>query len=340
MVTQPSAPHCAHHPGVVAEWYCPRCTTPLCAQCVRKPDASRSAVVACSSCGLPVQHIDIAPLPEHKFEDHRPFIPRLIDAPLYPLRGFGWALILGALLLVTIVELLGGAAYSVFTASTNVAYSMPIGLFSTVIAPLALYLTAYLFRIVHDTAIGEHTVPDWPDITELWPDILRPNLLILGVLLISFAPALAALFMHADSPVFYALVIVGVLYFPMALLAVAAHDHLLAANPFTVLLAIIRVLPGYGITLLVFAFFESILAGSIALLHRHALAGALLTAFTSTYLLILTMHILGQLYHAHRFTLHWLHREEIQPLDPADDDTTPPESSTPTAPTDGPIDLA
>src|SRR6185436_10865113 len=92
-------------------------------------------------------------------------------------------------------------------------------------------------------------LPDFPDITEFWSDIVVPFLLFTGTFVVSFAPALAIAVEMRGSEMFWPAVIAtigfGIFYFPMALLAVAVTDNFLALSPHVVVPSIVRVFPPY-----------------------------------------------------------------------------------------------
>jgi hypothetical protein len=115
-------------------------------------------------------------------------------------------------------------------------------------------------------------------------------------------------------------VVLGCLYFPMAFLAVAMKDTVMAANPLVVAPAILKIPLQYLIAciLLMSVFgvrqlgsFVSDIAGSVTFTTRDmsvlllAMAGQAVWAFVSVYLLTVNMRILGLLYNSNREKLGW-----------------------------------
>jgi MFS family permease len=52
------------------------------------------------------------------------------------------------------------------------------------------YFTAYMFKILNTSAIGKDEMPDWPDVSDFWGDIVGPYLSVLFTTLVCFAPAI------------------------------------------------------------------------------------------------------------------------------------------------------
>ena len=50
-------------------------------------------------------------------------------------------------------------------------------------AGIAGYLSAYMIRIIGSSADGREELPDWPELTNFWDDILRPLLLVMSTAL-------------------------------------------------------------------------------------------------------------------------------------------------------------
>ena len=119
-------------------------------------------------------------------------------------------------------------------------------------------------------------------------------------------------------------VILGCFYFPMALLAVAMKDSVMASNPLVVIPAIFKVPLEYFITVVLLGAVVAMRWGGELLLvtifgenglttHDMGVLFALLGArafwtFTSVYLLTVNMRILGLLYVTKKQKLGWFSR--------------------------------
>jgi len=119
------------------------------------------------------------------------------------------------------------------------------------------YLSAYMMKIIRSSADGEDEVPDWPDFSDFWSDILDPAIKVSGTTIVSFTPFLLYLFFSypvyewfitfqwVKDPIIWLLLLLGSLYYPMGLLAVAQADSLLALNPGFIIRSIITVAGDY-----------------------------------------------------------------------------------------------
>ena len=268
---------------------------------------------------LPDPRRKLAPLPIEP-PAPRAFATEVPLAFTYPFRGNGIILLISGAVLFTLLDYLASLA----------CLGTVIGIAATG------YLFAYMQRIIASSALGDREMPQWPDLSEFWSDLLRPALLYLWTLMVCFGPALlvaytlsqplvavvqaaAAAFQPGGPaflltagqlwPVFAVLGVAafGAFCFPMTLLAVAMTDNFLAVNPLVIVPSIFRVLGPYLI-----AFF--VLAG---LLHVAVLGGvagkfipipilpALIVRFLSLCLLAVEMRILGLLYLTNRERLGW-----------------------------------
>ncbi len=178
------------------------------------------------------------------------------------------------------------------------------------------YLFAYMQRIVAFTAQGEDELPDFPEFGEWWADIILPYLLFVGTWVVSFAPAIGVFFLlkgDADASTIglamIAAVIVGAIYFPMALLAVAVSDSFVALSPHIVVPSMFRVFLPYVVTLVVVGLLVAVRIGShfgMLLLADIPFLPSVLMGFVSLYLLVVMMRVLGLLFRCHRARLGWL----------------------------------
>src|SRR5207249_11407052 len=121
------------------------------------------------------------------------------------------------------------------------------------------YLFAYMQSIIHAAAIGDQEMPSLPSMANFWEDILLPCLQLIGLTLICFGPAIVVAwitFSKEESSLGPALIsafLLGCVYFPMAFLAVAMLDSVLAANPIQVIPSILKVPLEYLVTMLLLA---------------------------------------------------------------------------------------
>ena len=184
-------------------------------------------------------------------------------------------------------------------------------------------------NILHATAVGDDTLPELPSMSNFLEDLLLPFFRLLGVVLVSFGPALGLMWyaianeQPAAGIAMIPAVAYGCLYFPMAFLAVAMLDSIAAVNPLLVVPSILKapleylvavVLLGfvYGVRWLgdwvvdtVFA--RSLLSESMVEFILMVVVRSL-WAFLALYLLTAGIRVLGLLYVDKREEFGWLGR--------------------------------
>jgi hypothetical protein len=182
------------------------------------------------------------------------------------------------------------------------------------------YVLLCLGQMLVTSALGEDDHPRWPvwhpaEISEglarwLWAGVF--GVVLGGVPVVVYWVHCGAIDWF-DRAVFAELVIAGAGYAQMALAAALLHDSLLAANPYTVLRAIIRVGWDYvqpcllaGVcVMLVGAAFWAVLFG----VTSFRIAAFCLWVFwvLSLYGAMVTLRMLGLTYHAHARELLWFY---------------------------------
>jgi hypothetical protein len=251
---------------------------------------------------------------------------------LYPLRGaegLGMVAITGAVLwLFTILVpeyclTLMGDADSMGATTLGYLIALISILPIVIMFPLAiLYWLQYLGRTMVSSAMGETVPPRSPDRNfDGFFNGISPWLiwLVLGV-----AVGMLPLFFYAvpinsrsdlNPVVALGLLLLGLPYMLLALMLAFLHDHALAATPWNVIVAILRLGGSYGLVSLFVAGALAVAAGAfaVALLLRQdhfriyillALGSWVVFQWTS----LVVMRILGTYYYQHKDLLRW-HRE-------------------------------
>jgi hypothetical protein len=235
----------------------------------------------------------------------RTFGQDLSNAFTYPLRD-GIILLICGTVFFTLFDALQSIARPTFMLGRSGL--LIVGLFSSG------YLCAFLQKILVASSNGESRLPDWPDFTDWWNDIIRPLLLFTVAGVVSFGPALACLVWAevAEEPAaqiaFFATLGLGLIYFPMAVLAVCISDGFMAVTPLTVIPSILRIPGPYIIACIVL-----LLICGVNLLSEHVLEEMIPISFLkklpgtflALYFSIVEMHVLGVLYYHHRKKLGW-----------------------------------
>jgi len=291
---------CKFHPKSPARWFCSQCNRSFCDLCVASRNVGGAVKTVCRTCAVECAPLDV--------KITRPveigFLARLPGAILYPFRGTG--------ILVLIVGTLVFAGLNFISA----------GIFSILMKIVALgYLFSYMQNIIFAAAAEEKEMPELPGMDDVFGGFCR----LAGTVLMSFGMAiglLAARFFGVDVPIpaIFIAGIFGVLYFPMAFLAVAMKDNLMAANPLVVVPSILRVPLQYLVTVFVFVSIfgvqqigNLVAAGSQSVTFSTpdmtvmfiAIGFQMIWSFISVYLLTVNSHILGLLYVTQKEKLGW-----------------------------------
>jgi hypothetical protein len=215
----------------------------------------------------------------------------LQDIFTYAYRGSGKYILLVCVVLSLIAKLCGFAPL--------------IGFFAWFV--LAGYFCAVYFQMVLSTATGGKEAPEFPDLSNLWEDILWPMLQVGVVLLASFSPYLLYQFVENPHPTLsLALFGLGVVYFPMAVLAAMILGYTGAISPHIVLPSIIRggwVYVLAIVLLLLIAIAESVIG---TMLRDSPIIHILAMSFISAYSLMTNARILGVVYRERQEQLGWL----------------------------------
>ncbi|MEE8239867.1 MAG: hypothetical protein V3R16_01250 [Nitrospirales bacterium] len=300
-----SAPDAQGEQNDKGEFACPKC------------GFQQPPVEECARCGIIIRKFKKDQRKKPRAEEHPvqataekkhtalPMPQQVMDSFRYPLTCSGMILIITG---------------SLFFLFLNVMMFLPfIGIMVVIFA--FGYLTAFMFKIINDTAEGGENPPDWPGCSDFWIDIVKPFVHTLSCSVMSFIPLLALLYLraidHVDVPLilFLAAVAWGLLYSPMALLAIALFKTVDALNPVFIVRSIFKVGPRYlGISaLLILIWGLSALVGKLS--GNIAYVGFLLSGFVGMYFTMVSTRMIGLMYYTNTMTLNWF-GEADAPLDP------------------------
>lgn len=308
--TPPPLTPCARHPDVSAVFICTNCRTRFCADCVYHwPDAVRSYCPVCT--GVVLTLADDAVRQERAQEKRRRdrrFFGNLGEVFRYPLRGDGYILLISGAVFYSFIQFILLLAWRVG----------PFGLGAIILLTWlgTGYLAAYFYKVIQATGQGEDALPDWPGFSSWWDDIAAPTLQLMGICLFCFGPAVAypILFEYDRSLlVLWSLVGYGLLYFPMAMLAVVMFDTIAALNPLTVLSAIVKVPREYAVACTVFWgvalcwLLNDLVLSAVLPVLLSPLPGVttFLTFLVSLYLMTVEACLLGRIYWTNAERLGW-----------------------------------
>jgi hypothetical protein len=275
-----------------------------------KPGSVRVAVPISSASGMEEggrTAAEIIAAISPSFDDEPNFYRQIPGTFVYPFKRNGIILLVIGTIVFTVLDFFSGFGLP----GRGGIFSLLVTVFSTG------YLFAYMQKIIAHTAQGDDEMPDFPDFTDWWSDIILPFLLFAGTIAVSLAPLIVVGFLMVKSETaalaFFPALALGALYLPMALLAVAVTDNFLALSPHVVVPSIVRVFVPYLVTFLLLALLVTVrmaggtAAGMIPLQQVALKLGAILAmGFTSLYLLTVEMRLLGLLFRRYRARLGWL----------------------------------
>jgi hypothetical protein len=292
--------YCKFHPRLPARHLCPACNRAYCDLCINLNENAAIAAKTCRNCGAAVVPFQYSPPPVKSFYSTLP------GAFGYPFKGAGIMILICATIAFAALHFISG------------------GLFGLVIK-VVLFGFVFLFmqNVILTTTSDEKAELCFPEASGLFGAAWQ----LAGTVAMSFflpiALEVAKLYdVAVPSEAIIASYILAGIYFPMALLAVAMKDTVLAANPLIVIPAMVKVPVKYGVTaalaLAVFGIRQlgSIVssgAGMLMFSTRQmntffaAVAIQMVLAVVSVYLLVVTMRVLGLFYNSSKQKLGWYH---------------------------------
>jgi hypothetical protein len=291
-----AAAFCKFHPKNAARWFCPKCNKSFCELCVNVHGPQKT----CRACAVECAPLEV----QAAAPSTQGFTRSLPGAFIYPFRGSGVFILIFATVLFSAMG---------FFKSGLISIVFRIGLLG--------YLFSYMQNIIHATAAEEAQMPEMPGRDDLFGAFLR----LAGTVAMSFGlpiGLLVAKFCEIEIPTsaIIVAVILGCIYFPMAFLAVAIKDNVLASNPLVILPSILRVPGQYLITVFLFGAIFGIQqignllsAGAGAVAFSTTSLGvmfasfgiAIVWSFLKVYLLTVNTRILGLLYLTQKERLGW-----------------------------------
>ncbi len=181
------------------------------------------------------------------------------------------------------------------------------------------YLAAVWFQLIRSSATGAEEAPMFPESSNIFEDLLWPLIQLLFAIFICFLPAIlyAALASDGPDPTIETLLIIGgLIYFPMAVLAMVVLGRVSAIGPHIVVPAILRTGGLYVITLLLLGLLVVVklfveewllsLAVETSGLRGALLAWIFIEPILFVYLYMASARALGVLYREREEELAWL----------------------------------
>ena len=288
-------PVCFYHPGSTADFTCTSCSHSLCTACQRQERIGKKLIQYCTHCGgkcVPYGQ-PATPQPQRR-QTFRELLPTTFK---YPLKGNGLILLITGTFFFGFLDVI----------TTSPAMRIPfIFVMSLMVRAIMYgYLFAYMQKIVSTSSDGDDQPPNWPEVTDLGQDVYHPFWLFFGTMLASFGPGLF-LYMWQPLPGIL-LMLIGAFYFPMALLAVAMADSLMAINPLIVFSAILKVPGAYTISVIVCGFLVLLRTWIPSLFEdvRIPIIPTFVLAGIALFVIMIEMRILGVLYYTNKEKFGW-----------------------------------
>lgn len=172
------------------------------------------------------------------------------------------------------------------------------------------YFCAIYFQMIQSSATGGKDAPEFPETANIFEDIIWPMLQVMVVLFVSLAPLITYRLVvggdHLQIPVAYGLLGLGVVYFPMAMLAVAVLGYTGALSPHIVLPALFK--GGWIYWIGVLSLVILYIAGDAieTMLSKTFILKHLVMAVVGGYTLMTNARILGVVYRERQEELGWL----------------------------------
>jgi pSer/pThr/pTyr-binding forkhead associated (FHA) protein len=298
IVNAPTGPNaCFNHAGTAAAWICPRCGGQWCKSCAKEQRMGMKIIEFCPSCNAQCRKAsDVAKDAAREAERPKSFTAAIAKSFRYPFIGNGLILLITGTIFYGLLSALLGSRGALFARGYGwIVWVIMYG-----------YLFAYLQKIVVCSAAGDDEPPPWPEVTDIGSDILQPFFQFGVTLLISFAPAWFASSLLGPLPGF-SILMIGLLFFPMAFLGIAMSDSFACLNPVFVASSITKAPKDYlltcvafGVIAFVYQFVKAILAEiPIPIFPSFVFWFLFLVA------VIIGMRVLGFFYFMNREKLDW-----------------------------------
>lgn len=179
------------------------------------------------------------------------------------------------------------------------------------------YLAAYLLKILNHVADGERVMPDWPEGEDLMDSIIFPGFRFLAAGILPYTPIFILLLIRSVIPVpqplfsalFVVLLIIGTLYYPISLIAVALYESAWAPLHFPLMIrSIIQIKRDYAAAcgvLFLLALTGGFVSGIFSLSFIVPFVGYIFFWSLAIYFAALQMYILGNIYYVNESNLNW-----------------------------------
>lgn len=294
---------CAEHPQAAAKWCCLKCGTAFCTACVRTTRVGGEFFRACPRCGGSC--VSVAEYTRLMTPDPTDFFALWREAFSYPFKKDGAILLVCGTVVFSFLE---GARWVLFTGVKSMGFlggSFWATFFLCIVMSVG-YLFAFMQGIVQSSARGDKAMPDWPEISAFWDDLVVPFFQFTCIWVLCLGPSIAVmLFVTPLAGV--PLICLGLFCMPMAILTVAMDDTIAGYNPLTIFSGIGKVPKPYlticGIFLVIIALVHGV--GKFLEWTQIPILPTVIGTFISLYGVAVEMRLLGLLYYTNKAKLAW-----------------------------------
>lgn len=288
----PVADGCVNHPSVGAIAVCKKCGVKACNDCTKKQKVGRKIMHFCPSCGNACTDLgEVAKQAAVDASRTKTFGAAVKRSLVYPFRGNGIIILLCGTFFFGVLDLLPG-----------------FGIFGLMIKVILWgYMFAFMQRIVVTSAAGEEDPPEFPEVTDIGSDIVMPFCQLFVSLVVTLGVPILIWVKLGAFPGQFAMLL-SMIYFPMALLAVAMSDSFTALNPVFVLSSVMKVFKQYLVACFLFAgliFFYTFVQVALAATEIPLIMYIWVFWLVFLIFLIIGMRILGMLYYLNKQKLGW-----------------------------------
>jgi hypothetical protein len=218
----------------------------------------------------------------------------------------------GAILLVcgtVVFSFLSGARWVLYTGVKSMGFlgaSFWATFFLCVVMSVG-YLFAFMQSIIQSSARGDQAMPDWPEISAFWDDLVVPFFQFTCIWVLCLGPGIAVMWLLKLPFAGVPLICLGLFCLPMAILTVAMADTILGFNPLTIFSGIGKVPGPYlaicGIFLVIIAVVHGI---QLFLVWTDIpILPTVISTAIGLYGITVEMRLLGLLYYTNQAKLAW-----------------------------------
>jgi hypothetical protein len=285
---RPGPDDCGRHPGTKAQLLCKQCHQKFCLACALPQKMGRQVRHFCPQCRR--QCVSFADLERAEKTKPLTFAQSVPGALKYPFVGNGPLLLVGGTVFAVIIQIMSFG-----------------GRISLLVSGFALgYLIAYMQKILQSSGQGDKEMPTWPDLSDFFADIIQPIYLYFVTMVFCLGPAILG-YLYGNPLVGLLLLVLGLIYLPMALLAVGMSDDLTGLNPLFAISSMLKIPGDYALACATFLGTAALFWGMARVVRfiPIPILPGIIAIFVNLLALTIQMRILGLLYFTNQRKMGW-----------------------------------